>query len=359
MAEILLFGATGYTGRLTAAALAERGADFAIAGRDTSKLRELAERTGQPDIHQASVGDTQGLLRALKGARVLVTCVGPFTDLGDTAVEAALRAGVNYVDSTGEGAFVDRLLDNFHERALKVGIAMAPALGFDEVVGDLAVMKAVEGMAGANVCLTYALPTQASTGTFKSAMSILAAKAPWIVEGRKVRVGAGTHRRWAPMPEPLGPRRATAFPLAEASLAPLHRDLRGLQTYVTVGRAQEMALRGLAPVVRPLLSWAAARNTLGRALDGMKVSGPSEAAREEGKWTILAEATGAGNSWRNVVIAGTDVYGLTASLLATGAIEMSRDDYPNTGVLAPIDALGPELAEKELTGFGVTIRVVD
>src|SRR3954463_3669649 len=103
MPRVVLFGATGYTGRLTAAEMARRGLDFAIAGRNKSKLEALAETTGNPPIHVADVDDVDALVAALEGARVLITCVGPFTELGETAVEAALRAKVNYADSTGEG----------------------------------------------------------------------------------------------------------------------------------------------------------------------------------------------------------------------------------------------------------------
>ncbi len=117
MPDILVFGATGYTGKLVAHALAERGASFALAGRDQAKLEALAASTGDPEIRVASVGDTDGLLRALEDCRVLLTCVGPFSELGWTAVEAAIKARVNYLDSTGEGLFVGRLIAEYDSLA--------------------------------------------------------------------------------------------------------------------------------------------------------------------------------------------------------------------------------------------------
>ncbi|MBW3653632.1 MAG: saccharopine dehydrogenase NADP-binding domain-containing protein, partial [Actinobacteria bacterium] len=129
MPDIVLFGATGYTGRLTAHALARRGASFAIAGRDRAKLEQLAATTGGPEVREAAVGDVTGLAAAIEDAKVMITCVGPFVALGDTAVEAALRARVHYIDSTGEGVFVDRLIAR-DRSARSAGIAMAPALGF-------------------------------------------------------------------------------------------------------------------------------------------------------------------------------------------------------------------------------------
>src|SRR5687768_3023628 len=102
MPDIVLFGATGYTGRLTAKALQNRGAKFIVAGRDARKLEKLAQQTDAADLAVCAVGDVDALTKSLSSARVLVTCVGPFVDLGWTAVEAALKAGVNYIDSTGE-----------------------------------------------------------------------------------------------------------------------------------------------------------------------------------------------------------------------------------------------------------------
>src|SRR5687767_5757329 len=107
MPDVSLFGATGFTGRLTAQALARRGVSFAIAGRDREKLERLADEfEPRPDVRVAAVGDVHALAAALEDVKVLITCVGPFTELGDTAVEAALRARVHYIDSTGEGTFI-------------------------------------------------------------------------------------------------------------------------------------------------------------------------------------------------------------------------------------------------------------
>src|SRR5918996_482117 len=81
--------------------------------------------------------------------------------------------------------------------------------------------------------------------------------------------------------------------------------------------------------------------------------GPSEQQRRSW-WTILAEAR-SGDEWRNVAITGRDVYGLTAQLLAAGAKRMSQPDYEPTGVLAPVQAMGVDLLEKELLANDIDI----
>lgn len=356
MPALLLFGATGFTGRLVAHALARRGADFAIAGRDPARLERLASETGGPQIYNVQAGDVDSLARALNGSRVLVTCVGPFLEVGDTAVEAALRARVNYVDSTGEGPFIARLLERDAE-ARAAGVAMAPAMAFDEIPADVAATRATQGMTSADLVLTYAAPTQASAGTARSALGFISTPGPFIDDGSVVPVHLGERERWAPMPPPLGPRRAVSAPLAELHLAPRHLDLRNLGIYATVGAAQRAFLKTMWPIARRALSVPAVRKATSE-IAGRAVSAPAEASARQKPWTILAEAR-AGDRWRNVAITGTDVYGLSGELLAGAAVTLAEDGYDRTGVLAPTQAVEVDRLHKELVDQGVSIDVYE
>jgi short subunit dehydrogenase-like uncharacterized protein len=350
MPQILLFGATGYTGRLTAHALARLGADFAIAGRNEDRLRALARATGDPEIRIAEAGDLDSLVRALDEVRVLLTVVGPFVDLGHTAVDAALRARVHYVDSTGEGAFINRLIARRAE-AEAAGIAMAPALAFDEVPADVAATLAVNGFEEPNLTLTYAMPSGGSQGTIRSALGILTSTGQWIEGGRSVPITAGGGQRWAPMPPPLGPRLGVAFPLASGYVLPLHLRLSSFQTYVTTRTPQRIATKFAAPLIRAIQGTSPGRRLLEQMV-GRLPEGPDADGRRA-RWTILAEAR-AGRSFRNVVLSGRDPYGLSAELLALGSLTMAADDYDRSGVLAPVEAIGLETLHKVLIEQGVT-----
>lgn len=356
MADIVLFGATGYTGRLTSHALARRGADFAVAGRDRQKLENLAAETGGPDVRVAQVGDVDSLADALGGAKVLITCVGPFVELGDTAVEAALRAGVHYVDSTGEGVFIDRLIRRDDE-AKSRGIAMAPAMGFDEVPADTVATLATDGMREASLVLTYALPSTGSRGTLRSALGIATVPAAWLRDGHRRKVPAGAETRWSPMPPPLGPKPAVSFPLSEALLAPLHLDLAGVETYVTTDPIRRALLKVGMPALRLGLATGVGKKAIETVLDRLP-EGPNDAQRAKGRWTILAEAR-SGPSWRNVTITGTDVYGLTAEFLAAGAMHMAADGYHRTGVVSPVQAVGIETWQKEFVDHDVVVETFE
>jgi short subunit dehydrogenase-like uncharacterized protein len=357
MPDVLLFGATGYTGRLTAHALARRGIDFAIAGRNRSKLEELARSTGaDPDVRIAQVGDVAGLVEALKDVKVMITCVGPFMEMGDTAAEAALRARVHYIDSTGETTFIQRLISEYDERARAANIAMAPAMGFDEVPADSAATLATQDFDQAELVLTYAIPSTGSRGTVVSAIGIIAGEGQWIRDGKPLSIRPGTTTRWSPMPAPLGPKKAMGFPLAEGVLAPLHLDLKDLELYVTTGTVQELAARVGLPVLR-LLNSTGVGERLMRAMLSRLPEGPDEKGRQA-RWTVLAEAH-SGDRWRNVAISGSDVYGLTAEFLSVGATKMLEPSFSCKGVVSPVQVAGIETWQKEFSAHDVSVDVFE
>jgi short subunit dehydrogenase-like uncharacterized protein len=350
MPDVLLFGATGYTGRLTAQALATRGASFVVAGRNAAKLEALAAETGAADARVAAVGEVDALVDALHDVRVMITCVGPFMHMGETAVRAALRAGVHYIDSTGEGPFIRDLIDERHDKAVRAGITIAPAMGFDEVPGDVVSTMAVAGMERPELALTYALPSEPSAGTMRSVLDIVTSAGQWIEGGRPRTVRAGRHERWAPMPPPLGPRRGTSFPLAIGQLAPLHLDFGAFRTYVTVGSWERIGLKGIVPSLRVALAVPGGRALIERAISRLP-EGPDDDRRARSKFTILGEALGR-DGWRNVALTGTDPYGLTGELLAAAALRMAETDYDGTGVMSPVQAVGLDLLRSELEKNG-------
>lgn len=358
MPDVLLFGATGYTGTLTAHALHERDISFAIAGRDRDKLEKLSAATGSPEVRVANVGDVDGLVGCLNDVRTLVTCVGPFEQLGDTAVEAALRAGVNYIDSTGEATFIGRLINEVDTRARSAGIAMAPAFGFDEVPVDVAVRLATASMTSVDLKFTYAFPSTASAGTARSMIGIASSDGRFVEDGSVVNVGMGARSRWAPMPPPLGPRFSISVPTSELLLAPLHVDVHHMGAYATIGTTQRWGLKVGLPILRLAGLIPRGPETIQRLITAVGGTGGPEGEARNAAWTVLAEARN-GQDWRNVSLQGTDVYGLTAKLLAFGAERLSRADYERVGVLAPTQAVDVDDLQKLLIDHGVTIETYE
>src|SRR6266496_3865649 len=126
--DIVLFGATGFTGGLTAEYLARAvppKTSWALAGRNTAKLEAVRDRLGMLwsglPLVQADVTDPQSLRELAESTRVLITTVGPYVKYGEPLVAACAEAGTDYVDLTGEPEFVDRCYVRYHQRAVQTG----------------------------------------------------------------------------------------------------------------------------------------------------------------------------------------------------------------------------------------------
>src|SRR4051794_22399108 len=131
-----MFGATGFTGALTAQYLVENAGEarVALAGRNREKLEKLD--TGLPLLH-ADVEEPDSLREMAEAARVVITTVGPYIKYGEPLVAACTEAGTDYVDLTGEPEFVDRMYLKYHAKAVETGARIVHACGFDSIPHDL------------------------------------------------------------------------------------------------------------------------------------------------------------------------------------------------------------------------------
>jgi short subunit dehydrogenase-like uncharacterized protein len=129
--QILLYGASGYTGRLLAAEAARRGIDVILAGRDPARLAPVAAAVGLPWV----AAPTTRLASELGDVAVVLNAAGPFSQTAAPILEACLATGTHYLDVTGE---VDVLedLSTSHARAREHGIMVMPGVGFDVVPSD-------------------------------------------------------------------------------------------------------------------------------------------------------------------------------------------------------------------------------
>ncbi len=148
--DIVLFGATGFTGGLTADYLAEhadQGTKWALAGRSRNKLE--AVRRGLGDSHagiplvEADVWDPASMRALAESTKVVITTVGPYINYGEPLVAACAAAGTDYVDLTGEPEFVDLMWLRYHEQAEGSGARIVHSCGFDSIPYDLGALYTV------------------------------------------------------------------------------------------------------------------------------------------------------------------------------------------------------------------------
>ncbi|CAM3506544.1 trans-acting enoyl reductase family protein [Kibdelosporangium persicum] len=142
MTKIALFGAYGHTARFVAAELLERGFTPVLSGRDAAKL--AAAYPGM-DTRVASVDDPASLDQAIAGTAAVINCAGPFAETTPPLVEAALRAGIHYLDVTGETLVAINTFDTYQDdpRVKEAGIVVAPVMAFYGALGDLLATAAI------------------------------------------------------------------------------------------------------------------------------------------------------------------------------------------------------------------------
>ncbi|MDA7763586.1 saccharopine dehydrogenase NADP-binding domain-containing protein [Pelagibacterales bacterium] len=138
--DIIIYGATGFTGSLGAKYMDKYSNEFkwAIAGRDSNKLEKLQnEIPGKPEIVIADANDEQALLKLTASTKVVASYAGPFNKYSNLLVKACVETGTHYVDITGEAIWVRDLIDNYHQRCIHNKIKIIPACGYDSIPSDL------------------------------------------------------------------------------------------------------------------------------------------------------------------------------------------------------------------------------
>jgi short subunit dehydrogenase-like uncharacterized protein len=383
--DIVLFGATGFTGSLTARYLA-RAADpavrWALAGRSQAKLAALRDtlaadqpRCADLPLLPADVTDPGSLREVAGAARVVATTVGPFLSHGEPLVAACASAGTGYVDLTGEPEFVDLMYLRHHARAVETGARLVHCCGFDSVPHDLGTYLTVQQLPeGVPLTVEGFLRASAgfSGGTWHSTVGALA----------RVREAARVHaQRRRAEPRPAGRRVRTLRgaprhdPAAGGWLLPLPtidpqvvvRSAAALDRYgpdfgyghylvvprlpMAVGLAAGAAGLLALSQVPPARDWLLRRKPPGE--------GPSQQQRARSWFRCRYVGRGGGRRVVTEVSGGDPGYGETAKILAESALCLATDELPQTaGQLTPAVAMGNALVDR-LGKAGIAFTVAE
>jgi short subunit dehydrogenase-like uncharacterized protein len=354
--RIVLFGATGYTGALTARAMVRRGERPVLAGRDAARLEALARELGGLETRVADAAAPATLAGLATRGDVLVSTAGPFARLGEPVVRAAVAAGAHYLDSTGETAFVRRVFEVHGPDAERAGCTLLPAFGFEFVPGNLAGALALSRAGdAARVEIGYFVTGRgfaASGGTRASAVGILTAPVVAWRDGRLVEEPVGQETRAFDLGEQPGCGRAGAGRVRAVSaggsepfaLPRIHPGLRDVRVYLGLGRASP-AIRALALAAAAAARLPGVRRSLdavaARAASRTPAAGDGAAARASSGCLVIAHARpGRDDGPVTVRLAGPNPYDLTAELLAWGAGVAARGGVARAGAAGPVDGFG-------------------
>ena len=382
--DLVLLGATGFTGGLTAdylAAHAPAGLRWALAGRSRDKLERVRDRLAETSPACADLtlivvdsSDSDALAEMAARTKVVITTVGPYLQYGEPLVAACAAAGTDYVDLTGEPEFVDRMYLAHHATAQETGARLVHACGFDSIPHDLGAYFTVQQLGSEDpITLRGVVRSNAqfSGGTFASALNAMSRlrqsqaaakerrKAEGRPEGRSSRAVAGKPHRdselgWWLLPLPtIDPFVVARSGAALASYGPDFRysHYAGTKTlrYAAGGIAGLAAIVGSAQV-KPLRQLLLKRVPAGE--------GPSDARRAKSWFTADFVGEAAGRTIHTRVSGGDPGYPETAKMLAESALCLALDDNPETsGQVTTAVAMGDRLLER-LQAAGLRFEVV-
>ncbi|MFH8369560.1 saccharopine dehydrogenase family protein [Streptomyces sp. NPDC018031] len=244
--EVAVYGAYGHTGRFVVEQLRELGFVPVLVGRDADKLRTLAASGPGFETRPAAVDDPAALDRALAGTAAVINCAGPFAATAGPVIEAALRAGIPYVDVAAEIEGNADTFARYADRAREAGAVIVPAMAFYGGLGDLLATAAMGDWTSADEAhVAYALSSWHPTAGTRAAGTVSRERR----DGRRVRYTGGRLEYvsdapptldW-PFPAPVGTRSVIGeFTMADVVTLPSHLAIPEVRTYMTVEAARDV-----------------------------------------------------------------------------------------------------------------------
>jgi short subunit dehydrogenase-like uncharacterized protein len=342
IASVLVYGATGRTGRLICRELARQGVSFLVAGRDRAKLERLSEMFApRPEVAVAALDDVAALVRACERARVVLACAGPFVRHGAAIQGAALAAGRHFLDLSGEPDFVRATLSR-DEEARRRGVALINGVGFDVVPTDAAAAMAAQSVGSPveSVRIAYSgLDAAATPGIALTLLEGGRRGSLATVAGALVREPLGAALWRVPFPPRVGLRTAISVPWADTVTAARSTGARNVRAYLAVPRL----VARVFPLLRPLLGalrWAPVHRWLS-ALLGALPRDRTAKPRSPRSLAAYAEARGPLGT-RGVWVSNGSCEQLTAACAALCAQLASEPTFAAQGALTPVEAFGAQ-----------------
>lgn len=391
--DIVLYGATGFTGGLVAeylAATSERTPlRWALAGRSREKLEavrsslRLPEGSPRvPELIVAEASDAVSLARMVEQTRVVITTVGPYARYGEPLLKACAESGTDYVDLTGEPNFVGNMIERYHARAATTGARIVNSCGFDSIPHDLGAYftlqalrerMTIEERQQAAVTIEGFVRAKGSFsgGTWHSVLEIMPQLRKHAADVKRRRAErTQSSRRCEQVKAKIGYRKDLglwALPMPTIDPEVVVRSAEMLPEYGPdfryghyMGLKRGVEVAGVVVGVGALFALAQlgpTRALLKKVKDPGE--GPDAETRKKSYFRVLFQGKGAHQEVACEVRGGDPGYGETAKMLAESALCLAfdRDRLPkHAGVITPVAAMGNPLIER-LQAAGISFRV--
>lgn len=318
--NVTVFGAYGHTGRFVVSELVKRGWTPILSGRDADKLNAIGAVHRGLDIRPASVDNPASLDLALEGAAAVINCAGPFASTSGPVIEAALRAGIPYLDVAAEIEANADTFEQYTTRAREAGIVIVPAMAFYGGLGDLLATVAMGDWTAADeICIAYGLSSWRPTLGTRAAGQISKQRR----DGRRIvftkgrmefRTDSAPIAEWT-FPAPMGTQPVVGeFTMADTVTISRHLQTPEIRSYMTLAAVKDLS-----------------------DPNGSPPSATDESGRSS--QTFLLEVVArSGSMERRAVATGRDIYAITAPLMVEATERVIGGLAHETGVVTAGEA---------------------
>jgi short subunit dehydrogenase-like uncharacterized protein len=331
MAQWMIYGANGYTGKLIAQEARRRGLSPIVAGRNAQAVESLAQELSLP----SRVFSCDAIGENLKGVELVLHCAGPFSATSRQMIDACLKSKTHYLDITGEIS----VFENIHSQNARIrqaGIVAIPGVGFDVVPTDgLAAMLKEKLPDATHLALAFKSSAKVSAGTAKTAIEGLGQDGAIRRDGKIVSVPKAYDVRMIRFNKLEEP--AVTIPWGDVSTAYYSTGIPNIQVYL---RSNHSAIRimKLSRLLQPLLAISPVQKAL-KKLAGKFVTGPAEMDRSTFNCYLWGEVTAGDGRRFELRLQTPEAYALTV-VTALAAVERVLAGQVQPGAWTPSLAFG-------------------
>lgn len=304
----MIYGANGYTGRLTAEEAVKRGMKPVLAGRREVEISELANRLGL-EYRIFSLDDPQSVRSAIKDLRLVLHCAGPFSQTSAPMVDACIAEGVHYLDITGEIA----VFKAAHERdaeARRADVVLLPGAGFDVVPSDCLAASLVEALpAATSLQLAFEAGGGPSPGTAKTSVEGLKNGGFIRRDGALQNVPLAWKTRSIPFAH--AERSGVTIPWGDVYTAFVSTGVPDIEVYISASPATIRNLKRMR-MIQSILAWGPVQTFMKRRIE-KSVSGPSDDRRSKTDCQLWGEMVSADGRSVSATMTTPNGYDMTVS----------------------------------------------
>ena len=368
----MVYGATGLVGGRVCAALDAADVPFVVAGRRKNLLDKVATLVGATDVRVAEATDATAMARAFTGAKVVVNCANPLSELGEPVLLAALAANAHYIDLGGDQSFIHAVYERHDSTARRAGKLVVPGCALNCALGDWGAAWAAAHVCGVTdegsvvraspaprlgedqpldeIAVSYIYDDLVlSPGSQKAVFGNLQKRGlVWRRDRWETQAPAAERKHVNAGPEMGGVRDAASFPGGDVITVPRHINALSIQTYVSTTRnaVASTALRLFARAL-PLVPK--------KITDALAPYQPTDDEYARTQFAVIAQAR-RGFAAGQVVMRGHDQYRASAGIAAWVARELAHRGAGPIGIRAPSELFRAEAAIRAIAPL-IDLRV--